>query len=75
MRVQGDYFSMDEERLDQLGDFTSATSDKVKSICVDYDWPNAKEHQAWLDTAPIDEIADWIDCIIDSEATYGGPDE
>lgn len=27
---------------------------------IGYDWPNASEHQAWLETASDEEIAGWI---------------
>jgi hypothetical protein len=44
-------------------------SDVVFSInhvnnVLDGDWPNADEHQEWLDSASVEEIADWVYCIL-----------
>ena len=32
----------------------------VTDILTGIDWPEGAEHQAWLDTAPVAEIAGWV---------------
>lgn len=64
MRRQGQYFSISDARLSgitavaQLNDAT-VTAEQMIDICLDTDWPNAADHQRWLDTAPSSEIAHW----------------
>lgn len=31
---------------------------------IDADWPNAAEHQEWLNEASTDEIADWVASVL-----------
>jgi hypothetical protein len=30
---------------------------------VEYEWPNKAEHDQWLDTATMAEIADWVKAV------------
>lgn len=34
-------------------------AEKVAAFCC-ADWPEGDEHQAWLNTAPAEEIANWM---------------
>ena len=36
-----------------------ASEEAIRDYCL-ADWPEGEEHQRWLDTAPIPEIADWV---------------
>jgi hypothetical protein len=30
------------------------------ALLLDYDWPNTDEHLAWVASAPVAEILDWL---------------
>ena len=58
-------FTIDDEKLAEVVRIFQAETDEGAtqqalhdSIC--YDWPEAEEHQAWLDVADAQEIADWL---------------
>ena len=59
------YYTINENKLKKVTKkFNSdvdpkATEDLVKSeICAD--WHEGKEHQDWIDSAPVEEIVDWL---------------
>lgn len=58
-RIQGSYFSIDADKLQQVIAITGKPS-IVQAWLINYDWPNATEHQEWLDTAPVTEIVSWL---------------
>jgi hypothetical protein len=61
---QGTYFYADEMKLNAIIEAckakTQCASDDVIGTLIDYDWPNAYDHQEWINTADIDEIVDWL---------------
>ncbi len=69
-RIQGRYASISARKLDAIlvaaqGMSQSFTEDEVRDILINYDWPNAGEHQEWLDREPSAKVADWaLDNII-----------
>ena len=56
-----EYMTMNDSKfyevLTEMGDDYSDES--VRDALLG-DWPNAKEHQQWLDSAPVAEIVDWL---------------
>ena len=55
-----EYYTMSDERALAIARAIggSTTIEDVREFCL-ADWPEGAEHQRWLDTASIDEIADW----------------
>ncbi|MCP4567944.1 MAG: hypothetical protein GY841_10230 [FCB group bacterium] len=58
-------YHIDAEKLEQVTDIVNnetdpaATAELVKAeICAD--WNEGDEHQAWIESATPQEIADWI---------------
>jgi hypothetical protein len=41
-------------------DYSGVPGDVLMDLLLKYDWPNAAEHQQWLNTAPVPEIAAWL---------------
>lgn len=62
-RVQGEHFSIARERLntiEALAVRAGVEGESIRENLIGYDWPNADEHQQWIDTAPSAEIVDWL---------------
>ncbi len=64
--TQGVYFSIDTERLGLIAAWARGLNrgvvvdtEDILDLALDTDWPNAAEHQAWLDSASPSEIASW----------------
>jgi hypothetical protein len=62
--MSGYYFDLSHVDLASLTKIVQesvpdATEEEIEQF-VDADWPNAEEHQEWLDTATVKEIADWV---------------
>lgn len=57
------YYEMDDARVKEVTvlvrDFRCMSEADVAEFCL-ADWPEGTEHQEWLDTAPVQNIADWI---------------
>lgn len=58
-------YTIDDDKLTQVTRIINrdtdptATEELLKAeICAD--WNEGEEHQEWLDTAPAEEIADWL---------------
>lgn len=58
-RTQGEYYSIDTERARQIAEMVGVSLEEVVEYAA-ADWPEGEVHQAWLDTAPIEEIAGWM---------------
>lgn len=63
-RKMGNYFdlsSVDVEAVTRIvrESVPAVTEDEVEQF-IDSDWPNASEHQEWLNTVSAKEIADWV---------------
>lgn len=54
------YYTMTTERAEEIAQLAGLTTGQVRDYCLT-DWPQGEEHQRWLDTAPVGEIAAWID--------------
>lgn len=52
-------FTMDQSRFEAVVEQSGLDEEWVNSALF-YDWENADDHQEWLDTAPISEIAEWV---------------
>lgn len=63
-----EHFTMTNERAEEIAAVGGFTVEQVREFCL-ADWPEGEDHQLWLDTAPADEIAGWIeaDGLQDSE--------
>ncbi len=59
-------FTMSLARLQAVADLLQRPLRRVQAACL-YDWPAGEEHQRWLDTAPLPEIADWAAEILQGE--------
>ena len=62
------YFNLDNVDVDAItrivqASVPAATDDEVRDF-IDADWPNADEHQGWLDSATADEVADWVASVL-----------
>lgn len=57
-------FTIDDEKLEgvieQCRALSPLVTDEMVKDHVLYDWPQGDEHQAWLDSATVDEIIDWV---------------
>jgi hypothetical protein len=67
-RIQGDHFSIVSGRLNFLAMRSQLPVTTVTELALDYDWPNADDHQTWLDTAPTAEIVGWLHEVSDAYA-------
>ena len=56
------HFTIDAEKAEEIADLLGWTADEVKEVCL-ADWPEGEQHQQWLNTAPVQEIADWIESV------------
>ncbi len=63
--AQSAYYHISEDRLSQVTERVQAgytsrciPQREVQEFCL-ADWPES-DHQDWLDTAPVQEIADWV---------------
>lgn len=68
-RIQGEHFNIDADKAVAI---QTALADKginpsKVTLCIDYDWSSNKEHQQWLDTAPVAEVVSWLESIEDEE--------
>ena len=59
-----EYYSVDSEKLSAITASVQQriprmTESHVREYCL-ADWPEGQEHQAWLDSASVAEIADWV---------------
>lgn len=56
-------YTISNERLAAIGQLVRAerdiSDDTIRAYC-EADWSEGAEHQQWLDTAPLQKIADWI---------------
>lgn len=50
---------MDTKRMNTIAQLADVEVETVREW-IDYDWPNADEHAAWLVSASDAEIASWI---------------
>lgn len=62
-------FNMDKSKLQEVLELVwkshpQFTSNKIEQF-IDADWPNANEHQQWLNEAPASEIASWVEAGIE----------
>jgi len=58
-------FAIDDDKLTNVVEIVNDEIDPraTKALIKDHicsDWPNAVEHQEWLDTATPHEIVDWV---------------
>jgi hypothetical protein len=57
-------FTIDDDKLSDVlhvvHEYDCAISVVDVLDAIDADWQNAAEHQRWLDTADVQEIADWL---------------
>lgn len=63
--MRGNHFNMNDSKFDAVvaavrAASPDATEADILSI-IDGDWPNAEDHQEWLNTATPVAIADWVD--------------
>ncbi len=63
-----EYYTIGEARLAQIvaavqAIMPDAASAEVRATCLD-DWPAGQEHQDWLDSADVDDIAGWVVVIL-----------
>ncbi|MBD3250927.1 hypothetical protein GF380_00390 [Candidatus Uhrbacteria bacterium] len=61
----GKNFNIDDQVLVEITEILNSEVDPAATegevlAFIDADWPNADEHQEWLDGAEAEEIADWI---------------
>jgi len=59
-----EYYTIDSEKLAAITasvqqKIPRMTESHVREYCL-ADWPEGQEHQDWLDSAPVSEIADWV---------------
>jgi len=59
-------FTIEEVRYNAIVEKSEYDEEWVDSVLF-YDWDNADEHQEWLNNAPIPEIVDWVNDIVDSQ--------
>jgi len=55
-------FTMSAERWEALKETFGGeieTGSYIHDVVLCYEWPNADDHQEWLNTAPVAEILDW----------------
>lgn len=57
-RRMTEYFRIDDERVQAIAADANMTPEAVREYCT-ADWPEGQEHQDWLDTASVHEIATW----------------
>lgn len=57
--MSAEYYTMTDERAEEIAVLAGLTSGQVREVAL-ADWPEGAEHQAWLDSAPVQEIADWV---------------
>lgn len=57
--------AMEDARYEQVVN-QSAHSESWVNSALFYDWDNADDHREWLNNAPIPEIVEWADGLIDS---------
>lgn len=55
-------------------DYSGVPGDVVADLLTDYDWPNAAEHQQWINEAPAAEVVSWLEdlCRDDPEGVVAG---
>ncbi len=53
------YYTMSDERTEQIAAVAGISAEQVREYAL-ADWNEGGEHQRWLDTAPAQEVADWI---------------
>jgi hypothetical protein len=65
-------FEIKGKKFDEILDIVRrdgySRSDERAMAILDGDWPNAQEHQKWLNTATAQEIADWVTALMSNEA-------
>lgn len=65
--MQGKWFRIENDKLNAviaaMLDMHPACTDTDVLGIIDGDWPEGAEHQAWLDSASVQEITDWVDGI------------
>lgn len=57
--AQSAYFSIDDDKLEAITKLANLPADQVEDFVLD-DWKEGQEHQDWLNTASVKEIADWV---------------
>ena len=57
-RTSGDHYSIADDRLAAVAAILHEPIVDVFAV-MDADWDEGVEHQQWLDTAPVEEIASW----------------
>lgn len=59
------YYTISDERVAEIvaADPTLTSAEVLDTATAD--WNEGDEHQAWLDTAPAAEIAEWVVAIIE----------
>lgn len=65
--LTGDNFKMNREKAERVADLAGTDIDTVREWCLDYDWPEGREHQNWLRDASADEIAIWLVAAIQAQ--------
>lgn len=66
--AMGNYFNLSKVNISAVTkgvrrDVPKATETEVEAF-IDADWPNAQEHQDWLNHASSKEIADWVAAVM-----------
>jgi hypothetical protein len=68
IRQQGKHFSMPRHKIIAVSLRSGLHTTAVVEFALDYDWPNAADHQAWLDEATPDQITQWLWEVTDAYA-------
>lgn len=60
--ITSSYFEIDEDKMHEVGKIIAANGINYRKAVafVLADWPEGQEHQAWLNKANAQEIADWV---------------
>lgn len=57
--MSAEYYTMTDERAEEIAARAGLTPEQVREVAL-ADWPEGAEHQAWLNSASVQEIADWV---------------
>jgi hypothetical protein len=63
VRHVGKRFSMWDDKLKAVVTKAKLLNEDIgdaEELLLDDDWANAEEHQAWLDSASVDDVTLWI---------------
>lgn len=59
MTATTEYYTISDERAEQIARAAGVGVERVREIAL-ADWNEGDEHQQWLDSAPVAEVASWL---------------